>query len=206
MDVPWAALDYYLKKVNRRVSKIRGEGFCFITSIAECMGNDYNVELQVQETINCIFEEMVENHKKYVSFHSFIPHEDPLVCDAGQLIAEAMDFFENRNYMKNVVDIFIQISADALCLDIYIYQKNDEKVHLLTYSVGPLCKPVHVQFTHNNIHSQGNHYDPILKEIKEDLDYNLCLLSDVALQQQLPTAHKHNLKHMSYENNQPHFQ
>ena len=202
MDVPWAALDDYLKKVNRRISKIRGDGFCFITSIVECMKNDYNVDIQVQETINCIIEEMVENHKKYVSFHSVIQHEEPLVCDADLLIAEAMDFFENRNYMENVVDLLIQVAADALGLDIYIYQKNDENVQVLKYSGGPLCKPVHVKFTHNNIHSQGNHYDAILKEIKEDPDCNLHLLSDVALQQQLPTAHKHNLKHMTYENNQ----
>ena len=103
--------------------------------------------------------------------------------------------------MENVVDLLIQVAADALGLDIYIYQKNDENVQVLKYSGGPLCKPVHV-FTHNNIHSQGNHYDAILKEIKEDSDCNLHLLSDVALQQQLPTAHKHNLKHMTSENNQ----
>ena len=74
--------------MNRRILKIRGDSFCFITSIVECMKNDYNVNIQVQETINCIIEEMVENHKKYVSFHSVIQHEEPLVCDA-----EAMDFF-----------------------------------------------------------------------------------------------------------------
>ena len=104
--------------------------------------------------------------------------------------------------MENVVDLLIQVAADPLGLDIYIYQKNDENVQVLKYSGGPLCKPVHVKFTHNNIHSQGNHYDGILKEIKEDPDCNLHLLSDVALQQQLPTAPKHNLKHMTYENNQ----
>ena len=157
------------------------------------MRNDYNVELQVQEKINCIIEEMVENHKKIVHFHSCMLHEDQLVCDADLLIAEGMDFFQNRNYMENVVDLFIQVSADALGLDIYIYQKNDEKVQVQKYSGSPLCKPVHVKFTHNNIHSQGNHYDVILKENKEDFDCNLHLLSDVALQQQLPTAHKHNL-------------
>ena len=145
------------------------------------MKNDYNVNIQVQETINCIIEEMVENHKRYVSFHSVIQHEEPLVCDADLLITEATDIFENRNYMENVVDLLIQVAADALGLDIYIYQKNDENVQVLKYSGGPLCKPVHVKFTHNNIHSQGNHYDAILKEIKEDPDYNLHLLSDVAL-------------------------
>ena len=109
---------------------------------------------------------MVENHKKYVSFHSIIQHEEPLVCDADLLIAEAMDFFQNRNYMENIVDLLIQVSADALGLGIYMYQKNDENVQVLKYSGGPVCKPVHAKFTHNNIHSQGNHYDAILKEIK----------------------------------------
>ena len=136
MDVPWEALHDYLKKVNRRISKIRGDGFCFITSIVECMKSDYNVDIQVQETINCIFEEMVENHKKYVSFHSVIQHEEPLVCDADLLITVAMNFFENMNYMENVVDLLIQAAADALGLDIYIYQKNDENVQVLKYSGG----------------------------------------------------------------------
>ena len=124
-----------------------------------------------------------------------------MVCDADLLIAEAMDFFENRNYMENVVDLLIQVASDAFGLDIYIYQKNDENVLVLKYSGALLCKPVHVKFTHNNIHSQENHYDAIL-EIKEDPDCNLHLLSDVVLQQKLSTAYKHNLKHMTYENNQ----
>ena len=114
------------------------------------MRNDYNVEIQVQETIKCIIEEMVENHKKYVSFHSIIQHEEPLVCNADLFIAEAIDFFQNRNYMETVVDLLIQVSADVLGLDIYIYQKNDENVQILKYSQGPLCKPVHVKFPHNN--------------------------------------------------------
>ena len=110
--------------MNRRVSKIRGDGFCFITSIAEYMRNNYNVEIQVQETINYIIEEMVENHKKYISFHLIIQHEEPLVCDADLLTAEAMDFLQNRDYIKTVVDLLIQVSADALGLNIYNYQEE----------------------------------------------------------------------------------
>ena len=42
----------------------------------------------------------------------------------------------------------------------------------------PEVKEVHLKFTHNNVHSQGNHYNPIVHDAS--IETNLDLLSTVA--------------------------
>ena len=39
-------------------------------------------------------------------------------------------------------------------------------------------KQVHLKFTHNNVHSKGNHYDPIVRD--DSIKTNLDILSAVA--------------------------
>ena len=64
----------------------------------------------------------------------------------------------------------MQVTADALGLEIFICQKHNEKIKILKYSGGTCCKPVYLKFTHNVKQSQGNHYDSIIKEnIKEEV-------------------------------------
>ena len=43
------------------------------------------------------------------------------------LLNDAMNFFQNRNYHKDIVDLLVTITADVLGLDLYIYQNNQGK-------------------------------------------------------------------------------
>ena len=84
-----------------------------------------------------------------------------------------MDFFDSRDFTQDVVDLIIHIAVDALGLNIYIYQENtiqnpengikESCTEILKHSGGLLCKDVYLKFTHDNIHPQGNHYEPLLK-------------------------------------------
>ena len=76
-----------------------------------------------------------------------------------------MDFFENREFNKDIVDILVKVTSDALGINIYIYQEETDKKRQRDYilHMRSMCseelKEVHLKFTHNNLHSQGNHYD-----------------------------------------------
>ena len=61
------------------------------------------------------------------------------------LLNEAMDFFNSRNYNNYVVDLLVTITADALGLDLYIYQNNRGKIQVLKYLSGPISKPVYLK-------------------------------------------------------------
>ena len=81
-----------------------------------------------------------------------------------------MVFLEDMQFNRDVVDLLVQVTADTLGLEIFIYHKHNEKIKILKYSGGTCCKPVYLKFTHNAKQSQGNHYDSIIKEkIKEEV-------------------------------------
>ena len=68
----------------------------------------------------------------------------------------------------NVVDIVIQVVADALGLNIFIYQDNNGYLEVLKVCGGALCKNVCLKFMHDNRHSISNHYEPIIREVGND--------------------------------------
>ena len=50
-----------------------------------------------------------------------------MVTDSDVFVEEAMDFFENRQFNKDIVDILVKVTSDALGINIYIYQKETDK-------------------------------------------------------------------------------
>ena len=95
-----------------------------------------------------------------------------------------MDFFENRQFNKDIVDTLVKVTSDALGINIYIYWKEGDKKTRRDYilRMRSMCsdesKEVHLKFTHNNLHPQGNHYDLIVHDAS--IETNLDLLSTVA--------------------------
>ena len=64
--------------------------------------------------------------------------------------------------MHDIVDLLMQITADALRLNLFIYQKSRNNIQVLNFKHPLSNRVVHVRFTHNNLHSLGNHYDSII--------------------------------------------
>ena len=51
----------------------------------------------------------------------------PWVSNSDIFVEEAMDFFEDREFNKDIVDILVKVTSDALGINIYIYQKETDK-------------------------------------------------------------------------------
>ena len=50
--------------------------------------------------------------------------KQPWVINSDIFVEEPMDFFENRQFNKDIVDILVKVTSDALGINIYIYQKD----------------------------------------------------------------------------------
>ena len=157
-------MDAHLSKERKFVSSVIGDGFCFLNSIIKVLKEEHGLNEAVKEAVYLITEEIINHFEKYRDFHVTEDHEDPLVTDADLLVTEAMYFFNSRNFNQNIVDVLVKVTADALGVNLFIYQRNRDKVQVLKYSGGLACKPVYINFTHNNLHPQGNHYEAILKD------------------------------------------
>ena len=70
---------------------------------------------------------------------------------------------ETKAFDIDVVDLLIQITADALNLNIHIFQNNKGKTQQLEYSGRNCCNDVFVKFSHDPLFSGFNHYELIIK-------------------------------------------
>ena len=128
-------LNSFLQRHGCEVVHVVGDGFCFLRSVCEALKNDYGIFLQIKEVVQLILEQLIENHHEYMNYYIVNLNEEqkkqkrnqPWVTDSDIFVEEAMDFFENRDFNKDIVDILVKVTSDALGINIYIYQKETDK-------------------------------------------------------------------------------
>ena len=113
----------------------------------------------------------LHNHK-YSDFHQ----TSCVWYAADQLISDALDFFCNGQFLADVIDLLMQITADTLMLEMFIYQHNMNMTQVLHFKHPKTDRVVHLKFTHYNLHPGGNHYDAIVQVIEPQT--NPLLISD----------------------------
>ena len=138
------------------------------------MKSEHNIILEKSEAQDLIIDQAIENSQQYSLYHynKTLTQKESL-NNTDSFMSELIDFFNSRDFTCDVVDLIIQIAADALGLNIYIYQENilqneensteESRTEVIKMSGGQLCKDVYMKFIHNNINVQGNHYEPLLK-------------------------------------------
>ena len=84
--------------------------------------------------------------KNYTNFHTF--DESPLP-PSDTLVEDALEFFKYGNYMSNIVDLLMQITADALRLNLFIYQKAGSNIQVLNFQHPNAERIVRVRFSHD---------------------------------------------------------
>ena len=72
----------------------------------------------------------------------------------------------------------IQVAANALNLNITLYQKNHGKTQVLKYTDGNCWNEISLKFHHDPIYSGFNHYELIVKiKMREDDMKNTVILT-----------------------------
>ena len=151
-------------------------GYCFLNSVIACLQNDYDQKISFDECVTKIVSHLCQNYKKYLDFHPVSTKDIP---PADKLISDALDFFRTGRFNQDVVDLLMQITVDALHLNMFIYQKSGENIQVLNFKEPESDKIVRVKFTHCNKNSSGNHYDAII--CKRHFEGNgLEMLTEVA--------------------------
>ena len=107
-----------------------GDGFCFINSVLLAMSKDHNIYITFDEAKWLILHTLIDNHHKYIEFHKKRHKCQDTNCHITQsdfLICDMMEFFETKAFDVDVVNLLIQIMADALNLNIHIFQNDKGK-------------------------------------------------------------------------------
>ena len=187
MHVRWEDLDNHFMRHHLEVVPIEGNGYCFLNSVLTCLLRDYGDTLTLEDCITKIVTHLCQHHRKYSDFHRSSSSD----YAADQLISDALDFFRNGQFLADVVDLLMQITADALKLDIFIYQRSLDNIQALHFQHPKSDRVVRLKFTHNNLNPGGNHYDAIVRV--SEPQSNLFLISDVASKMEKITPKSHEI-------------
>ena len=89
------------------------------------MQSDHNMILEKSEAQDLIIDQAIENSQQYSLYHfnKTLTHRQTLQ-NTDSFMSDLIDFFESRDFTRDIVDLITQITADALGLNIYIYQQN----------------------------------------------------------------------------------
>ena len=127
VSVQWTELERYLShEFNREIIRVPCDGICFIRSVKHCLSRDLDVNYTIDENCDKIFEEVCDNSEEYSKFHT---------NSKRQLISDMLKYLNDRIYTIDIVDVAVQASANALKVNLYIYEQTEPKVILIpTYS------------------------------------------------------------------------
>ena len=83
------------------VTNVKGDGYCFPKSVLKYLFLDHKYAMSYARLKRKITEHLIANFHKYTDYHTDSP---------DQLVYEATEFFNDRNFTSDVVDVLIHYS------------------------------------------------------------------------------------------------
>ena len=130
VHVPWSELESYLEtEFKQKIIRVPGDGVCFLRCVKHCLQRDLDIEYSIDQISDKIFDEICDNSELYAQFYT---------CSKRELIGDTLKYLNGRMYTIDVVDIVVQVCANALKLNLNIYERTGSRSILLpTYSKFP---------------------------------------------------------------------
>ena len=157
VGVQGTELEWYLsREFNREIICVPGDGACFIRSVKHCLSRDLDVNYTIDEDCDKIFAEVCDNAEEYSKFHT---------NSKWQLISDMLKYLNDQIYTIDIVDVAVQACANALKVNLYIYEWTGPKVILITtYSKIALNRNIFLLYNRlgGSVHG-GDHYSAIVE-------------------------------------------
>ena len=185
IPISWPQINSELHKIGCEEYNVPGSSFCLVDSLVHVLQVEYKMDVSIQNAKHLIQNQAIEEHGKYINFHCVKKPEQYIpkyITNADLFLEEIISFFNNCAYTQDVIDVLIKIAADALGINILVYQENQGITQLLELRGCQFGKTVFVKFRRNDLHPQGNHYNPVILSHQEHLYDAKCKYNNENLQ------------------------
>ena len=151
----------YLDDSGYEVNRVRGNGFCILGAVARSLLFDHSYLASIGQIQERISQHLIRRPDLYEGFPGGTPEA---------LATEAANFFEDKNFNRDLVDMLLLAVADALQLRIKIIRESPcGHIQVLIIEGQNPQFLIHLRFgSHvppNNPNYVGaNHYDAITKK------------------------------------------
>ena len=161
----WSEIQSYFNRNNLKENKVLGNGFCFLNAVRKCMLHDFYKFYTLKKLQEIVTEHLIENFNKYMEWHG---------GNADQLVYEATEFFNDRNFTADIVDIIVQATGDALDICMKKFQRSPAG-NIQVVQSGNKYSPriIHLKLSEtggtaiNPNYTGDNHYDALTVKFKD---------------------------------------
>ena len=122
--------------------------------------------LTLEKLKTIIIAHLIENADKYVEWHK---------GSADELVYDATQFFTDRDFDTDIVDVLILATADALNVQLFIYKRSIKgKIEILMHGSKTATCRIYLKFStaatkkHPN-YTGANHYDAVVRVCRSTL-------------------------------------
>ena len=155
--VNWDALDVHVKQFGKEIAVVKGDGYCFLSSVTKALSVDCGQNVQHESLANQVLDHMYENSKYYASFY-----EDG---SARAMLKQVKEFLLCGQYILNVADVCVAATANYLRMSLYIFENLGGKAVIIQQrsAIEKSMKGRFLRFSRKPTGSCiGNHYDAIV--------------------------------------------
>ena len=161
IDRSWSELSNFLDENGVEVNAVSGNGFCLLAAVARSLLFDHSYLSSVARIQERVLDHLIRRGELYDGFHN---------GTVASLATEAANFYEDRIFDRELLDILVLAVADALGLRIKILRQSPEgKIQvLIVEGQNPLLEVLLKFHTHDDPRNPdyvgANHYDAITKK------------------------------------------
>ena len=131
------------------MEEAEGDGYCFLNAVENAVYKDHGYTIDRSYMVHSIFSELEENAEVYSQFHT---------GGTTALISDAGNFFSCARSSLDVVDLVVASTANALKLNLMIFQEKDGKLQLLKMPCHTSTKHIWLQYSKEEV----EHYDAVV--------------------------------------------
>ena len=124
-NINWIDLDDHLRHFNMAVYPVAGDGYCYIRSIIKVLQIDYGRKFSIDEIIELVEENILDNLDYYAKWHP---------ASKREIVRDTSFFLRGRQYTIDVVDVIVAATADALRIQLKVFNKFGSKVNIISHT------------------------------------------------------------------------
>ena len=104
------ALGAHLNQFGKEIAVVKGDGYCFLSSVTKALARDCGKIVQRKSLGNQVLDHMYKHCKYYASFHEG--------GSAWAMLKQTKEFLLGGKYILNIADVCVAATANYLCMNL----------------------------------------------------------------------------------------
>ena len=116
--IPWSKMGLFLYDIGQRIEKVSSDSHCLMYSIMQALKLDHDIHINHRTVANRIWKKINERNIFYIHF----------ICEErnklDDVLKDVCKYIEERNYTTPIADLIVGVAANALNINLKIYEND----------------------------------------------------------------------------------